>query len=56
MKKPSKIECDKYILRKYGPTGAEMKPKNLSYELEDGCEFVYIETIGKKKGITIKCK
>ncbi len=34
--------------------GGECKPKNISFELVDGTEFVYTTTIGGKKGITIK--
>ena len=55
-KKPTKKEKEDYILRKYGPTGSELKPKNVSFELISGTEFAYITTIGNKKGLTIKKK
>lgn len=54
MKKPSKKEIQAYLWRKFGPTCSELKPKNWEYQLEDGYEFVYTQTIGGKKGITIK--
>ena len=56
MKKPSKKECDAYIIRKYASSDSEIQPKNICYTLEDGMEFAYIKTIGNKKGITIKKK
>ena len=52
--KPTKKEINEYIKRKFMGSCSELKPKNIQFELEDGYEFVYIETIGGKKGITIK--
>ena len=56
MKKPTKKECDAYILRKYIGSDSELKPKNISYELTEGAKFKYIKTIGGRKGITITNK
>ncbi len=57
MKKISKKEKDDYMLRKYTHTDSQVKPRNISYELADGYEFVRIDLFGgKKKGITIKNK
>ena len=55
-KKPSKKECDAYILRKYIGSDSELKPKNISSELTEGSSFKHIETIGGRRGITITNK
>ena len=56
MKKPTKKECDAYMMRKYAASDSEITPRNIKYELEDGKQFKYIKTIGGRKGITITNK
>ena len=56
-KTPTKKEISAYLQRKYmNNFGGECKPKNIKFELEEGHEFCYIQTIGGKKGITVKKK
>ncbi len=53
----TKKEKDDYMLRKYAGSDSQVKPRNVSYELEDGYEFARIDLFGgKKKGLTIKKK
>ena len=55
--KPTKKEINAYLQRKFmNNFGGDCKPKNISYELAEGHEFKYIETIGGRKGITITNK
>ena len=57
MKKPTKKEINAYLQRKFmNNFGGDCKPKNISYELAEGFDFKYIETIGGRKGITITNK
>ena len=57
MKKPTKREINAYLQRKFmNNFGGDCKPKNISFQLEEGYEFCYIQTIGGKDGITIRKK
>ncbi len=56
-KKITKKEKDAWMLKKYAGSDSQVKPRNVSYELAEGYEFVRIDLFGgKKKGLTIKKK
>ena len=54
--RPTKKEIEKYLINKFMGSHGGLNPKNISYELNDGYEFVYTKTIKGNKGITIKKK
>ena len=52
--KPTKRERVDYLTRKYMGSDSELTPRNIQFELEDGCEFCYTRTPSGGQGITIK--
>ena len=57
MEKPTKKEIYQYMLNKFTGQHGGLKPKNLTWQLEEGYEFTYKSLFGgTKMGITITKK